>query len=62
MSEKLKEHPVIVYLVFVLPVLMFVSAMILGASVLVFLGILAWIGISFLVLFLPVSNDSGTSQ
>lgn len=62
MSEKLKEHPVIVYLAFVLPVLMFVSAMILGASVLVFLGILAWIGISFLVLFLPVSNDSGSSR
>lgn len=62
MSEKLREHPIIVYLAFVLPVLMLVSAVVLGASVLVFLAIMAWIGISFMVLFLPVTSDDGSSQ
>ncbi|MBN1678352.1 MAG: hypothetical protein JW880_07425 [Candidatus Thermoplasmatota archaeon] len=62
MSEKLREHPLIVYLAFVLPALLFACAMILKANVLIFLVILAWIGISFMVLFLPVSNDSGSSQ
>lgn len=62
MSEKLKEHPIIVYLAFVLPTLMFVAAILLDASVLVFIAILAWIGISFMMLFLPVSDGSGSSQ
>ncbi len=62
MSENLREHPLIVYLAFVLPALLFVSAIVLRANVLIFLVILAWIGISFMMLFLPVSNDIGSSQ
>jgi len=62
MSERLRDHPVILYLAFVLPVLMLVCAAILGASVFVFLVILVWIGVSLMVLVLPVSNDSGMSQ
>jgi len=61
MSEKLREHPLIVYTAFILPALLFVSAILLGANVFVFLVILAWIGVSFMVLFLPVSEDSGSS-
>ncbi len=62
MSEKLKGHPVILYLAFVLPVLMLICAAILGASVFVFLVITAWIGVSLMVLVLPVANDNGMSQ
>lgn len=62
MSERLREHPMIVYAAFVLPALLFASAILLGANVFVFLVVLAWIGVSFLVLFLPVSEDSGSSQ
>jgi len=62
MSEKLRGHPVILYLAFVLPVLMLICAAILGASVFVFLVIMAWIGVSLMVLVLPVSIDNGMSQ
>lgn len=61
MSEKLREHPIIVYVAFVLPALLFVCGLLLGAGAPVFIALMVWIGISLMILFLPVSNESGAS-
>lgn len=62
MTSLLKEHPLIVYLVLILPVLLLAGAILLDASLFYIILTLVWTGVSFIILFLPVTTDSGSSQ
>jgi hypothetical protein len=62
MSERLLEHPMLVYLTFVLPILLLAVAIAVNANVLLIILDLAWLGISFMILFLPIASDNGSSQ
>jgi hypothetical protein len=62
MSERLLEHPMLVYLTFVLPMLLLAVGIAVKASVFLIIMDLAWLGVSFMVLFLPIATDNGSSQ
>ena len=62
MAEKITEHPMLAYLIFVVPMALFAIAMIFGANVFVLIAITAWLGVAFVILFLPVASDNGSSQ
>jgi hypothetical protein len=61
MPEKLTQHPILMYFTFGLPLLLLALGMVFGANVLMIIAVLAWIGVAFLVLFLPLSTDNGSS-
>jgi len=62
MSSVLKEHPLIIYISLILPALLLGASVLLEASLFLIMVILVWIGISFIILVLPVTTDSGSSQ
>ncbi|OGS52382.1 MAG: hypothetical protein A3K75_03310 [Euryarchaeota archaeon RBG_13_61_15] len=62
MSSVLKEHPLIIYMSLILPALLLGATILLEASLFLIMVILVWIGISFIILVLPVTTDSGSSQ
>jgi len=62
MSSVLKEHPLIIYMSLILPALLLGATILLDASLFLIMVILVWIGISFIILVLPVTTDSGSSQ
>jgi len=61
MSSILKEHPLIIYLTLILPALLLGVAVLIGANLFLIILILAWRGVSFIILFVPVTTDSGSS-
>jgi len=61
MSEKLKEHPILTYVTFVLPMLLLAVGVAVGANILLIILSIAWLGISFFILFLPIASDNGSS-
>lgn len=61
MAEKLTDHPILLYVTFVLPMLLLVLGMIFNASSFQIIVLLAWLGVSFIILFLPIASDNGTS-
>lgn len=62
MSERMLEHPMLVYLTFVLPILLLAVAIAVNASVFLIILDLAWLGVSFMILFLPIASDNGSPQ
>ncbi len=62
MAERLRDHPLLVYLTFVLPIALLIIGMLVKANVLLLIAIAAWLGVSFIVLFLPVAPDEGESK
>jgi len=62
MPEKLTDHPILTYLTFGLPIILLAIGMLFNANVLMIIAILAWLGVAFLVLYLPLSSDSGSSS
>ncbi len=62
MSERLLEHPLLVYITFVLPMLLLAVGIAANASVFLIMLDVAWLGVSFMVLFLPIASDNGSSQ
>lgn len=62
MAERLLEHPLLVYLTFVLPIVLLALGIAANASVFLIMLDLAWLGISFMILFLPIASDNGSSQ
>ncbi len=62
MAERLTDHPILVYVTFVLPLLLLVIALATAANVFLLIIILAWLGIAFVVLFLPLESDNGSSS
>lgn len=61
MAEKLTDHPVLVYLTFVLPMLLLALGVIFHASSFQIIVIMAWLGVALVVLFLPIASDNGSS-
>lgn len=61
MAEKFAEHPLLLYLTFVLPILLLALGIIFKANVFVLIIVTAWLGVSFVLLFLPIESDV-TSQ
>lgn len=62
MAEKLTEHPILLYMTFVLPIALLFLAMVVGAGLFPIMALLAWLGIAFVVLYLPISSDDGSSN
>jgi len=62
MAEKLSEHPILLYVTFVMPLVLLLLAMVFSASLFLIMTLLAWLGIAFVVLFLPISSDNGSSS
>jgi hypothetical protein len=62
MAEKLSEHPILAYLIFVVPMVLLALALLAKANVMLLILITAWLGVAFVILFLPVASDNGSSQ
>ena len=62
MAEKLSDHPILLYVTFVLPLLLLLLGAIFNASVFLLIVLAAWIGIAMFVLFLPIASDNGSSS
>jgi len=61
MAERLTDHPILVYLTFVLPMLLLALGIIFHASSFQIIVIMAWLGVAIVVLFLPIASDNGSS-
>jgi len=62
MTEELGKHPILVYLTLVLPIVLLAIGAAVGASVFLLILVVAWLGISFIILFLPIESDNGSSS
>lgn len=61
MAERLRDHPVLLYLTFVMPILLLALGIIFKANVFLLIVAGAWLGVSFVILFLPIAPDEGGS-
>jgi hypothetical protein len=61
MAETLTDHPILMYLTFVLPMLLLALGIIFHASSFQIIVIMAWLGVAIVVLFLPIASDNGSS-
>ena len=62
MAERLRDHPLLLYLTFVLPITLLALGILLKANVFLLIVVAAWLGVSFIVLFLPVAPEEGESS
>jgi len=62
MAEKLTDHPLVLYVAFVMPIALLIIGALAHVGVLFIIIAAAWLGISFILLFLPISSDNGTSS
>ena len=62
MAERLSEHPILMYMTFVMPLAFLFMAIVFSASLFLIMVLLAWLGIAFVVLFLPIASDDGSSS
>ena len=62
MAEKLREHPILTYVTFVLPVLLLMVALAVKANVFLVVLILTWLGLAMMMLFLPIESDDSSSS
>ncbi len=58
MAFRIGDHPLIFFVTFVLPAFLLLLGIIFHASVLQFILCGAWLGFSFMVLYLPVESES----
>lgn len=58
MAEKLTEHPILLYLIFVLPMLLLALGIIFNANVFLLIVATAWVGVALILLFLPIESDA----
>lgn len=61
MAERLSEHPYLAYLTFVLPAALLALGILLDANLLFIMFAAAWLGISFVILYIPIASDNGSS-
>jgi len=61
MSEEMSNHPILTYLTFLLPAILLVVALIMGAGVGYIIVILSLLGVAFILFFLPIETDDGSS-
>ena len=62
MAERLRDHPLVLYLAFVLPAALLVIGIIASVNVLFLILAAAWLGVALMLLFLPIATDNGTSS
>jgi hypothetical protein len=62
MAERLTAHPILTYLTFVLPVLLMIVALAVNANIFVIIVILAWLGVAFVLLLLPIESDTNSTS
>jgi hypothetical protein len=62
MAEELKKHPILTYLTFVLPMALLAIGAAVKANVFLMILTIAWLGVAFMVLFLPIESDNGSSS
>jgi len=62
MAEKLTDHPLVLYLAFIMPIALLIIGGLAHVNVLFFIIVAAWLGISFILLFLPIASDNGTGS
>jgi len=48
-------------LTFALPIVLMAIAIVFSMNVLVLIAVTAWLGVAFVILFLPVASDDGSS-
>ena len=58
MAEKLAEHSILLYLIFVMPMLLLALGMIYKANVFLMIVATAWVGVALILIFLPVESDT----
>ncbi len=61
MAEELKKHPLLTYITFVLPMALLAIGVAVSANVLLLIFTIAWLGAAFMILFLPIEADNGSS-
>jgi hypothetical protein len=61
MAERLIEHPLIIYFAFIMPIALLIIGAVAHTSVLFLIMAAAWLGVSFILLFLPIASDNGSS-
>lgn len=61
MAEKLTDHPILLYLTFVLPMLLLALGVAFNASSFQLIVLMAWLGVAIIILFLPIASDNGSS-
>ncbi|MDH3366020.1 MAG: hypothetical protein OEM29_08490 [Thermoplasmata archaeon] len=58
MAFRIGEHPLVFFVTFVLPALLFVLGIVYHANAFLFILCGSWTGIAFMILYLPVEAES----
>jgi len=61
MADRILEHPILAYITFALPAILLVLGIIFRANVFLMIITIAWLGAAFVVIFLPLAEDDGSS-
>lgn len=62
MTIRIKEYPILLYLTVLLPIVLLAIWWIVGGSVWYLMLILTWLGTAFILFFLPMDTEKGSSQ
>lgn len=62
MAERFAGHALLTYMTFVLPIVLLGIALLVRANVFLIIIAMAWLGVAFIVLFLPIESDDGSSS
>lgn len=57
MAERLTEHPILVYLIFFLPMLLLGLGIISGANVFLLIIVATYLGVALIIFFIPIESD-----
>lgn len=60
MAEGMSGHPILAYLTFVLPVVLLVLWIAIGASVFLIIMTILWLATAFGILYLPLAGDENS--
>lgn len=60
MAEGMSGHPILAYLTFVLPIVLLVLWIAIGASVFLIIMTILWLATAFGVLYLPLAGDDSS--
>ena len=58
MAEKFTEHPILLYLTFVMPMILLALGIIFNANVFLLIVATAGVGVAMILLFLPIESDA----
>jgi hypothetical protein len=62
MAEKLRDHPLVLYFAFIMPIALLIIGALAHVGVLFLIMAAAWLGVSFILLFLPIASDNGAGS